>query len=207
MALLRNILIILVFVILAVLDFVPLPWPARMIFPLLWLTLCALWQRQWVLSAALFFSFLGDTMGWLHELIPQIGFFAVAQIIYIIMLGHLMPQGNVWPRPVRLFFLALVGAIYLTAVRWIFPRADGAIAWGIAVYAVLLIGMCYAALRHRNACLMAGATLFVASDFILGIHLFVERMPHSVLLIMVPYYLGQLLLYQGIQNSFARRKA
>ncbi len=84
---------------------------------------------------------------------------------------------------------------------YIFPRVeDNTIACGIAVYAVLLLGMCYAALRHRNICLMAGATLFVASDFILGTHLFVKRLPHSTLLIMMPYYLGQLLLYEGIRG-------
>ncbi|MBO4549740.1 MAG: hypothetical protein J5733_03330, partial [Bacteroidaceae bacterium] len=79
-----NIFVIIVFIILAVLDFAPIPVSARMIFPLLWLTLCALCQKQWALGAALFFSFLGDVMGWKNELIPQIGFFAIAQILYII---------------------------------------------------------------------------------------------------------------------------
>lgn len=197
----KNILVILVFVILAALDFMPIPFPARMILPLFWLTLCALWQRQWTLAAALFFSFLGDTMGWLHELFPQISFFALAQILYIIILCFQLPQNRIWPKPIRIIFLALVASAYGIAMIYIFPRVeDNTIACGIAVYAVLLLGMCYAALRHRNICLMAGATLFVASDFILGTHLFVKRLPHSTLLIMMPYYLGQLLLYEGIRG-------
>lgn len=201
----KNILVIVIYVILAALDFVPMPLPARMILPLLWLTLCALWQRQWPLAAALFFSFLGDVMGWRHELIPQIGFFALAQILYIVLLGFLSPPRRTWPMPVRLLLLALVASIYGIAMTWIFPRVeDSAIACGIAVYAVLLLGMCYAALRHRNACLMLGAALFVASDFILGTHLFVQRIPHSTLLIMVPYYLGQLLLFVGLQKSLQK---
>ena len=69
-----------------------------------------------------------------------------------------------------------------------------------AVYAVLLLGMCYAALRHRNLWLILGALLFVSSDFTLGIHLFVQRVPHSTMCIMIPYYLGQLLLFVGIQK-------
>ena len=55
--------IIPVYIILAVLNFVPVPLPVRMIFPLAWLTLCAMYKKQWVLTAALFFSFLGDVMG------------------------------------------------------------------------------------------------------------------------------------------------
>lgn len=201
----RNILFISVFVILAALDFVPMQFPSRMIFPLLWLTLCALWQRQWALAAALFFSFMGDVMGWQHELIPQIGFFALAQILYIIILCFLMPPKVTWPKRVRAILLALVLAIYAVAMSWIFPKVeDSTIAYGIAIYAVLLLGMCYAALRHRNACLMMGGTLFVASDFILGVHLFVERMPHSTLLIMIPYYLGQLLLFIGVNKEAHR---
>ena len=196
----NNILVIVVFILLAVLDFVPMPFPARMILPLLWLTLCALYRRQWALTAALFFSFLGDVMGWQHELIPQIGFFALAQITYIAIFSLLLPPKKTWPRRVRICLLALVALVYAIAMNWIFPRVeDRTIACGIAVYAVLLLGMCYSALRHRNVCLIAGALLFVVSDFILGIHLFVQRMSHSTLCIMVPYYLGQLLLFIGVQ--------
>lgn len=43
--------IIPVYIILAVLNFVPVPLPVRMIFPLAWLTLCAMYKKQWVLTA------------------------------------------------------------------------------------------------------------------------------------------------------------
>lgn len=199
----RNILAAAVFVLLAVLDFVPMPFPARMILPLGWLTLCATWQRQWPLAAALLFSFLGDVMGWQHELIPQIAFFALAQLTYIIILCLLMPPRQTWSLAFRIVLLCIVALFYAAAMSWIFPRVpDGITACGIAVYAVLLLGMCYSAWRHSNALLIAGATLFVVSDFVLGIHLFVQRIPHSTLCIMVPYYLGQLLLYLGIQENW-----
>ena len=180
----------------------PIPFPARMIFPLLWLTVCAVYKKQWALSAALFFSFLGDVMGWQNALIPQIGFFATAQILYIIILCVLMPPKQTWPLPVRLVLLGLVASVYGIAMCWIFPKVeDSVIAYGISVYAVLLLGMCYAALRHKNACLMIGATLFVISDFTLGIHLFVQRIHDATLYIMIPYYLGQLLLFVGIRKT------
>jgi uncharacterized membrane protein YhhN len=177
-----------------------------MIFPLLWLTICASCKKQWALAAALFFSFLGDVMGWKNELIPQIGFFALAQITYILIFSVLMP-----PRPksswtYRLISLLLVAMVYGVAMLWIFPRVgESFIRYGIAVYALLLLGMCYAAWQHRNALLMLGATLFVISDFILGVHLFVERIPHAHLSIMIPYYLGQLLLYLGITRKYSSR--
>ena len=202
----KNLLVISVFIILAVLDFVPVPLSARMIFPLAWLTLCAMYQKRWALTAALFFSFMGDVMGWQHELIPQIGFFAFAQILYIIIFCLLSPPKRAWPKPLRIVFITLVVSVYGIAMTWIFPRVgDSIIASGIAIYAVLLLGMCYAAMRHRNACLIIGATLFVISDFTLGIHLFVQRIPHSVLCIMIPYYAGQLLLYLGSSRLLLQR--
>lgn len=147
---------------------------------------------------ALFFSFCGDVMGWKNELIPQIGFFALAQITYIIIFCILYPPKKTWSKSVRILLLCHVTIFYGMAMAWIFPKVeDRIIAYGIAVYAVLLLGMCYSALRHRNVCLIIGALLFVISDFILGVHLFVQRIPHSSLYVMAPYYLGQLLLYVG----------
>jgi uncharacterized membrane protein YhhN len=178
-----------------------------MIFPVLWLSMCALWKRWWALAAALFFSFLGDVMGWQNELIPQIGFFAIAQILYIIIYSVLRPPKPSWQKPVRAILLSAVLLVYGVAMYWIFPRVgDRFVSCGIAVYAVLLLGMCYAACRHRNAFLILGATLFVISDFIIGINAFVERIPHAHLCIMVPYYLGQLLLYVGTLKLFNARR-
>lgn len=192
---------IMVYIILSVLDLLPIHYPSLMILPLAWLTICALYRKQWALSTALFFSFMGDVMGWQNKLIPQIVFFAIAQILYIVLFSVLMPPRDTWPKLVRGIFLALVITIYGIAMYWIFPKIeDRIIAYGIAFYAVLLLGMCYSALRHKNACLMLGATLFVISDFILGTHLFVQRFPHAHLLIMIPYYLGQGLIYIGVSN-------
>lgn len=200
-----NYLIVFVFIILAVLDFVPIHFPARMIFPLLWLSLCALSRKQWALTAALFFSFLGDVMGWRNELIPQIGFFAIAQILYIIIFIGLMPPKPSWQKPVRAFLLSAVLLVYVVAMYWIFPRVeDRFISFGIAVYALLLLGMCYAAMLHRNALLIAGAILFVISDTIIGVNLFVEKVPHAHMSIMIPYYLGQLLLFLGTQKLYRK---
>ena len=197
-----NVVVVFVFLVLAVFDFIPMSFPARMIFPLLWLTLCALCQKQWALAGALFFSFLGDVMGWRNELIPQIGFFAIAQVLYIIIYSVLIPPKQTWSKPVKFILLALIASVYAVAMFWIFPRVGEIfIRYGIAVYALLLLGMCFAACRHKCAFLMLGAVLFVVSDFILGVHLFVERIPHAHLSIMIPYYLGQLLLYVGTLNS------
>ena len=113
-----------------------------------------------------------------------------------------MPPKTTWSKPMKFVLLMLVALVYGAAIVWIFPKVkEGIIAYGIACYALLLLGMCYAVWQHKNACLILGATLFVVSDFVLGIHLFVERIPHSTLCIMVPYYLGQLLLFLGIANA------
>ena len=174
-----------------------------MIFPLLWLSLCALCQRYWALMAALFFSFLGDVMGWKNELIPQIGFFAIAQILYIMIFSLLMSPKPTWSKPIKILLFVLVAIVYGLAMCWIFPRVeDSLIAYGIAFYALLLLGMCYAAMQHKSAFLILGAILFVVSDFIIGINLFVERVPHAHQCIMIPYYAGQLLLFLGTQKLY-----
>lgn len=197
---------IFVYIILAVLNFMPVPIPARMTFPLAWLTLCAMYKKQWVLMAALFFSFLGDVMGWRHELIPQIAFFALAQVLYIILFCFVAPPRPSWSKPVQFILLALVISVYGAAMTWIFPHVENpVIASGVAVYAVLLLGMCYAALRHKNFWLITGAILFVISDFTLGFHLFVHPLPHSVLRIMNPYYAAQLFLFGGGQQATGRQ--
>ena len=142
----HHILSVSVFIVLAALDFMPMHFHGWMILPLLWLSMCALSRRQYVLATALFFSFLGDVMGWKRELIPQIGFFALAQVTYIILFSLLKPPSATWPKPVRVGFLLLLAGIYGTATCWIFPRVtDSIVMGGMAVYALLLLAMCYAA--------------------------------------------------------------
>ena len=142
-------------------------------------------------------------MGWKNELIPQIGFFAIAQITYIIMFSLLFPPKPTWPKPVRITLFGLVAVVYGLAMCWIFPRVEESlIAYGIAVYAILLLGMCYSAMQHKNVCLILGSILFVVSDFIIGINLFVERIQHAHQCIMIPYYVGQLLLFLGTRKLY-----
>ena len=194
-----------VFIILAALDFAPMRIPAWMTFPLLWLTLCASAQRQWALAACLFFSFMGDAMGWQHKLIPQIGFFALTQILYIIIYSRLLPPRTCPERGFDRGLLSLLAVVFLGAMLWIFPQVeDRFVAYGIAVYATLLLGMCFAATRHRETCLCLGAVLFVASDFILAIDLFVCSVPSAHLCIMIPYFAGQLLLFLGTQKLYSQ---
>ena len=114
-----------------------------------------------------------------------------------------MPPNTTWEKPMRYVSLVLVASVYGVAMCWIFPRVeDKLVAYGIAIYAILLLGMCYAAWRHKNVCLIIGATLFVISDFIIGVNLFVERIPHAHMSIMIPYYAGQMLLFVGTQKLY-----
>jgi uncharacterized membrane protein YhhN len=55
--------------------------------------------------------------------------------------------------------------------------------------------MLYFALLQRSSLYALGAVLFVFSDFILAWNKFVDPIEHSRYLIMIPYYLGQLLLF------------
>jgi uncharacterized membrane protein YhhN len=55
--------------------------------------------------------------------------------------------------------------------------------------------MLYFALMQRSSLFAIGAVMFVFSDFILAWNKFVDPIQYSRLLIMIPYYTGQFLLF------------
>ena len=76
------------------------------------------------------------------------------------------------------------------------PGAEvGAIRIGVYIYAILICIMMISALLQRSSLYALGAVLFVFSDFILAWDMFVEHIPHSNFLLMIPYFLAQWLLY------------
>ena len=71
----------------------------------------------------------------------------------------------------------------------------GIIRTGTGIYACLICTMLVMALLQRSSLYALGAVLFVFSDFILAWNKFVEPVTYSRLLIMIPYYAAQWLLF------------
>lgn len=97
-------------------------------------------------------------------------------------------------------YLAMVifCTIVLLAIAFtrIIPEAPaGLIRTGAGLYAVIISLMLLAAMLQRSSLYALGALIFVFSDFILAWNRFVEPIPEADLLILVPYFLGQWLLF------------
>lgn len=152
--------------------------------------------------AALFFSWLGDT---LPDLVPEgvaflamVGCFLLAQVAYIV--GFLpFRRESLTSRPLALlpYAVALVGLLLATA-----PRA-GALAGPVLVYGVTLTAMAVLA-TGVNSMTGIGAAVFMLSDSLIALGAFrgwdSTAQPFGV---MATYALAQLLIVLGVQSRRA----
>ena len=186
-------LISIVFVLLALLYFSPVAVAYKLAFPLAFLTLCALRFSTWPMVLAMGFSALGDYMGVCHNFWGQMGSFALAHVAYILFFYRTRPEertskGMKWKSAIVILYGVVVGLL-------IVPHVHGFLQAGVSVYVLLILTMCILAWRQKNPYYALGAWLFVFSDTVLAWNKFVSRIEWAGYLIMIPYYLGQLILF------------
>lgn len=191
------------FVLFAVVFFSPLQIPHKITFTLASAFVASLWLCPWQITMALLFSALGDYFGSCHNFLAQMGFFALGHVFYVWFfirrwLTKVEKDRKLTAKAKGLAFLLLIMVAALLAVVFtkIVPcTPEGIIRTGVCVYAILISTMLYFALMQRSSLYAIGAVLFVFSDFILAWNKFVEPIAYSRYLIMIPYYLGQFLLF------------
>lgn len=191
------------FVLFAALFFSPLQIPHKITLTLASAFVASLWLCPWQISLALFFSALGDYFGSCHNFLAQMGFFALGHVFYVWFfirrwLTKVEKDRKLTAKAKGLAFLLLIMVAALLAVVFtkIVPcTPEGVIRTGVCIYAILISTMLYFALMQRSSLYAIGAVLFVFSDFILAWNKFVEPIEYSRYLIMIPYYLGQFLLF------------
>lgn len=191
------------FLLFAALFFSPVKIPHKISFTLASAFITSLWLCPWQISLALLFSALGDYFGSCHNFLGQMGFFALGHVFYVWYfvkrwLTKVEHDRKLTAKAKGLAFMLLLMIAALLAVVFtqIVPHApEGIIRIGVSIYAVLISAMLYFALLQRSSLFALGAVLFVFSDFILAWNKFVEPIPYSGLLIMIPYYSGQFLLF------------
>lgn len=94
--------------------------------------------------------------------------------------------------------LAAVAAVFILACVCVLPRIEESfLVWGCGIYALLLCTMAALAMFQRSPLFALGALLFAISDLILSWNKFVGPVAFEKYLIMLPYYLGQALLWLG----------
>ncbi len=146
----------------------------------------------WKFVLAFLFSCTGDAMGAYGSFFGQMGYFAAAHIILIWAFAE-----ELWKVRKTLVGLA-VTATLVFAFALVIPKVpEPWLQIGCGVYAVLITAMFGLSLMQRPPLFAIGAALFLISDMILSWNQFVGPVTAEKWLIMVPYYLGQLLIWLG----------
>lgn len=146
----------------------------------------------WKFVLAFLFSCTGDAMGAYGSFFGQMGYFAAAHIILIWAFAE-----ELWKVRKTLVGLAVTAALVF-AFALVIPKVpEPWLQIGCGVYAVLITAMFGLSLMQRSPLFAIGAALFLISDMILSWNKFVGPVTAEKWLIMVPYYLGQLLIWLG----------
>lgn len=158
--------------------FSPVAAPCKIVYPVALLFLCSLFHAPYAMSAALFFSLLGDYMGAVHNFWGQMGFFALSHVALIV---HFLSVGE--GRGVRIVRPAFsctspyawsVTLAVLSVAVFVLPSivqsvSDLLLRAGVVCYALLILSMTWLALLRRSRCYAIGALCFLFSDMELRI--------------------------------------
>lgn len=182
--------LLLAYAVFSLLYFMPIDIPHKIAIPMTILAIGACFARNPLLVGACIFSALGDY----SDFVPKMCFFAGAQVFYILLFVRIKthPQRRNWF--LDAFFMLAWLVVLFFFLRWVDVQV---LRWGVAAYSGLLILMCRMACASGCIWSVVGGLLFLVSDSVLGISHFVWRLLYSNLLVMIPYYLGQLLLFVG----------
>lgn len=191
------------FLITALMYFLPIEIQSKIAIPVGIAALASFWLCPWEITMALLFSALGDLAGSYSNFLLQMGSFGIGHIWYITFFikryfkkvesdFKLTAKAKGYMAMVIFCVLMLMTTAFIRIV----PCAPaGIIRTGTGIYACLICTMLVMALLQRSSLYALGAVLFVFSDFILAWNKFVEPVTYSRLLIMIPYYAAQWLLF------------
>lgn len=196
-----------VFLIFALIFFLPVNIPYKIAIPMLIITLAGIKILPWQVTLAALFSCLGDLAGAMQSFEFQMGFFAIN---HIFLIWWLITQIVKVPRMVNAIYGAIVLPVLVSALILVVPEVENiALRCGVGIYAMLISTMLFTALLashpqikgfHKTKfipLLAAGAVLFVISDYILAWNKFVAPVPYRTLLVISTYYGGQFLIFLG----------
>jgi uncharacterized membrane protein YhhN len=191
------------YLILAALYTIPLTQNNALYLPVGFLCLISLWLTPWEISLALLFSALGDFAGSCNCLLPQIGAFTVAQVLYTIFFIRRYHRKVETDRKLTekakgylaMTSFCVISLLTLILVKVVPAAPAGIIQTGVGTYGFVICIMMFAALLQRSMLYAFGALLFVISDFLLAWNLFIESVPYASALILGTYFAAQWLLF------------
>lgn len=140
----------------------------------------------------LMLSFFGDLL-LLFEwgFLPGLGSFLIAHLFYIISFKQKNQKriSEFWP-----VILSIYASILLV---FLFPYLKE-MKIPVIIYATVIATMMYNAIKTQNRNLIIGALLFLISDTLLAVFLFLQPLAFLNVLVMVTYLLAQWFLVRGM---------
>lgn len=145
--------------------------------------------------AGLVLSFFGDLFllfNW--GFLPGLGSFLLAHLFYIISFKKKLQKriSKFWPIILSLYASILLVILFPYLKEMKIP---------VIIYAVVIATMMYNALKTHNRNLIIGALLFLISDTLLSVYLFLQPLMILNLLVMATYILAQWFLVKGMTSS------
>ncbi|MBQ0141159.1 MAG: lysoplasmalogenase [Kurthia sp.] len=156
--------------------------------------------KRW-LTLGLFFCMLGDAT--LHWFLIGLTFFLLGHLFYIVAFLRIQEKPpSKWAMLILLFYGIILAA-------WIIGNVlrSGNIILSIAIifYVAVILTMVWAALQTNITTILMGALLFLLSDSILALNMFVTDIHYSTLLIMTTYYIAQFMFTISVPKHFVIR--
>lgn len=210
-----------VFLLFAVLYFLPIDIPHKIVLPLLTLTVFSIGRLPWQMCLAFAFSCIGDLAGSYKSeygdpaFLAQAGAFAVGHVFFICFFlrnglrekreaeaAMKKASKNKKKQTVQkqgmymAAVLALTMIVVYNAMTLVVPCVkDEILKTAVIIYIAVISVMMWSALMNKDWIWGLGAVLFVISDFILAWRSFVGPVPGARYFIMVPYFSAQLILF------------
>ncbi len=145
--------------------------------------------------AGLIFSFFGDLFllfNW--GFLPGLGSFLLAHVFYILCFSKLRKKTP----PV---FSTMAVAVYLVAlIVFLFPHLDE-MKIPVIIYGSVISVMFWFSISTGQKLLVFGALLFVVSDTVLAVNIFVNQHVALSLIVMITYVAAQFLLVRGMLKA------
>lgn len=142
--------------------------------------------------SGLVLSFFGDLfLLFKWGFLPGLGSFLVAHLFYIISFKKKLqkPISEFWP-----IILSIYASILLV---FLFPYLKE-MKIPVTIYAIVIATMMYNAIKTHNRNLIIGALLFLISDTLLSINLFLKPLIILNLMVMITYIAAQWFLVKGM---------
>ncbi|KAM3864321.1 lysoplasmalogenase [Diretmus argenteus] len=156
-------------------------------------------------AGGLLFSAVGDCcLIWPELFLHGMGAFAVAHLLYSLTFLSTRyathSSSSSWRRILYLILFVVGGVFYVYLYPYLQKAPDSALLTpAVGVYIVLIALMATLAIRTRQTATSLGSLSFMVSDMMLALQAFnvMEPMEHGNTIVMVTYYLAQLLIAVG----------